>query len=103
MLGYLFLSPIPNPWFESLFAANSQSTFIGLPPTKNKQLPLSGGWVRTNTERAHQTPQKKNNRNFCHVITFSVKHHIGQFLVAVMSESKCIKTYDAILKSFCFA
>ena len=37
---------------------------------------FSGGWVRTNTERAHQTPQK-NNRNFCHVITFSVKHHIG--------------------------
>lgn len=21
MLGYLFLFPIPNPWFESLFAA----------------------------------------------------------------------------------
>ena len=76
MLGYLFLFPIPNPWFESLFAAYSQSTFIGLPPTKNKELPLSRGWVPTNTERPHQTRQK-NNRNFCHVITFSVKHHIG--------------------------
>ena len=76
MLGYLFLSPIPNPWFESLFAAYSQSTFIGLPPTKNKELPSSGVWVRTNTERAHQTTKKQQKFLSCDYVFCKASHRV---------------------------
>ena len=78
MLGYLFLSPIPNPWFESLFEAYSNifDNFLVSLAFHRERINshrLEGGYV--GILREHIKLQKKLQK-FLSFDYVSVKHHI---------------------------